>query len=107
MTRTPINAPDLGPDPKGALRDYALRLMAAFPDPGRGAASAHEISHHDAIYSPNTTANLDDEREVQGGGELTGCREVVEVLTRNMRKGNLNLHFIFFDAHTNILISLI
>lgn len=102
MSRTPINSPDLGPDPKGALRDYALRLMAALPDPGRDAVPAHSTSLHDAIRSPNTTANLDDEREVQGGGELTGCREVVEVLTRNMRKGNFNVHIVFFDAHTYI-----
>ena len=60
-----------------------MRLMAMFPDPG----SAGTETIHDMIRSPNATIQLDDEREVQGGGELTGCREVVEILTRNMRKG--------------------
>ncbi|KAL5534971.1 RGP1 [Sanghuangporus sanghuang] len=81
--RTPSQSlsPEPGTDTALELRDYALRLLSTLPDSsGDGIRLPADIE----ALSPTTQA----EREMRsrGGGELTGCREAVEILTRNMRK---------------------
>ena len=65
------------------LRDYGQRLLATFPDPD--ATGVHRIKvPHEAI-SP-VQGDFERERE-DDSGTLTGCREAVEILTRNPKKG--------------------
>ena len=64
------------PNSKSGLGDYAHRLL---------------MSLSETVDRPMTTdtdpASPSTYRELEGGaGELTGCREAVEILTRNMRK---------------------
>ncbi|KAI9566972.1 Rgp1-domain-containing protein [Boletus coccyginus] len=61
------------------LRDYGQRLLATFPDPD--ATGVHRIkAPHEAI-SPDFEREREDD-----SGTLTGCREAVEILTRNPKK---------------------
>ncbi|KAH7923767.1 Rgp1-domain-containing protein [Leucogyrophana mollusca] len=63
------------------LRDYGQRLLATFPDPD---ATGVRIKVPAEAVSP---AQNDLERGREGdGGALTGCREAVELLTRNPKK---------------------
>lgn len=65
------------------LRDYGQRLLATFPDPD--ATDLHRIK---LPLEPISPSQADFEREREGdGGALTGCREAVEILTRNPKKG--------------------
>ena len=62
------------------LRDYGQRLLATFPDP-----DATDVRIKVPLVSP---VHTEFEREREGdGGVLTGCREAVEILTRNPKKG--------------------
>lgn len=76
-----------GRDSKGELKDYALRLLAS--------TSSDEpqlllpASHGDESVDPDGKTTADD-----GEGEPTDCREAVEVLTRNMRKGIFGPSFV-------------
>ena len=59
------------------LREYAQRLLMSVPAPGGADAVGFGREH-------------DEEREDDedgDGGVLTGCREAVEILTRNPKKG--------------------
>lgn len=83
---SPQSPPDIesGADPAANLREYALRLLASLPDPSG-----------DRVKLPTSLEAMSHDRELQGhsshgGGELTGCREAVEILTRNMRKGSFH-----------------
>lgn len=78
-------------DEAAALKEYASRLLASFPDLS---ARSEEGKLEKMLAEAATSSTLGDvETELQqggswgGGGELTGCREAVEILTRNMRKG--------------------
>jgi hypothetical protein len=65
------------------LRNYGQRLLATFPDPD--ATDARRIQ---LPLEPISPSQADFEREREGdGGALTGCREAVEILTRNPKKG--------------------
>ena len=71
-----------------SLREYSLRLIASYPSP--------EVARHPLVapYSPEDGGSqlyFGD----QSSGELTGCREAVEILTRNMRKGLYALRTFF------------
>ncbi|KAI5122696.1 hypothetical protein M0805_009749 [Coniferiporia weirii] len=64
-----------GLDPAAELRAYATRLLASLPDPSK-----------DGVQ-PLAATSLMEERELRAHeGDLTGCHEAVEILTRNMRK---------------------
>jgi hypothetical protein len=65
------------------LRDYAHRLLVSFSDPtARLPAEA---------FSP-LRSDLERELEREEDGALTGCREAVEILTRNPQKGGCVLN---------------
>jgi len=65
------------------LRDYGQRLLATFPDP-----DATGVRRIKLPLEPIPPEQADFEREREGdGGALTGCREAVEILTRNPKKG--------------------
>lgn len=65
------------------LREYGKRLLATFPGPD--ATGTGRIKVPPEMISP-LQADFEREREGDGGG-LTGCREAVEILTRNPKKG--------------------
>ncbi|KAF8845538.1 Rgp1-domain-containing protein [Paxillus ammoniavirescens] len=63
------------------LRDYGQRLLGTFPNPD---ATGVRIKMPSEAVSPKQG---DFEREREGeSGALTGCREAVEILTRNPKK---------------------
>ncbi|KAF8446407.1 Rgp1-domain-containing protein [Boletus edulis BED1] len=64
------------------LRDYGRRLLATFSDP-----DATDIGRIKMPLEAISPAQSEFEREREGdGGALTGCREAVEILTRNPKK---------------------
>ena len=65
------------------LRDYARLLLASFPDPD---ATGVQTKLPAAAFSP-VRSDLERELEREEEGALTGCREAVEILTRNPKKG--------------------
>lgn len=92
----------------GDLQDYAHRLLESFPDPGasgvriklpaegvspvrqdwggsEGRGGAWEEVERERAMEEVRRREREREREEEGG--LTGCREAVEVLTRNPKKG--------------------
>ena len=86
------------------LQDYARRLLSSFPDPTASGVRiklpAESISpvaqngnwHGNGIRGVAWNAEeegrrLEREREREEEGALTGCREAVEILTRNPKKG--------------------
>ncbi|KIJ58929.1 hypothetical protein HYDPIDRAFT_98508 [Hydnomerulius pinastri MD-312] len=64
------------------LRDYGQRLLGTFPDPD---ATGVRIKMPAEAVSP-LQGDFDREREGGDSGALTGCREAVEILTRNPKK---------------------
>lgn len=113
--------------PVRALRIYAQRLVASLPPPteaslpllsidtdsneGSQSREVHRFTPNDEARElpiPNINLDVDHvDRDMQstgvggGGGELTGCREAVEILTRNMRKGKF--HFSTRSHHCIML----
>jgi hypothetical protein len=88
----------------GDLQNYAQRLLTSFPDPlasgVRIKIPAESISlvaqngtwHGNGVGAVGWNAEeegrrLEREREREEEGSLTGCREAVEILTRNPKKG--------------------
>lgn len=80
------------------LQDYARRLLASFPEPGTSgvriklpAESVSPVPQNvDALsraWQDDDARRLEREREREEEGGLTGCREAVEILTRNPKKG--------------------
>lgn len=64
------------------LRDYGQRLLSVFSE--ADATDARIKVPLEAVSPVQTEC----EREREGdGGALTGCREAVEILTRNPKKG--------------------
>ena len=87
-TKTPaaVMSPTSPPPNLGTfedLRDYARRLLSSFQDP---VAPGVPMKLPAEAFSPvRSDLERELEREVEGG--LTGCREAVEILTRNPKKG--------------------
>ncbi|KAH7908781.1 Rgp1-domain-containing protein [Hygrophoropsis aurantiaca] len=63
------------------LRDYGQRLLATFPDPD--ATGVRIKVPAEAVLPSQSDLERGEEEE---GGSLTGCREAVELLTRNPKK---------------------
>src|ERR1700691_4728232 len=87
-TKPPAAAtPKTTPSPNfgtfGDLRDYAQKLLVSFPDPN---ATGVRMKLPAEAYSP-LHSDLERELEREEEGALTGCREAVEILTRNPQKG--------------------
>lgn len=86
------------------LQDYARRLLASFPDPSISgvriklpAEAISPVPQQGKNGSPWTGScqaedgkRLEREMERAEEGGLTGCREAVEILTRNPKKGTKN-----------------
>ena len=71
-------------DPKDELRDYALRLLASTSTGTRGSRLDFPTpSGRESIALGGTMTGDGGDRDA----EPVDCREAVEVLTRNMRKG--------------------
>lgn len=67
------------------LREYAQRLLSSFPAPGGQSGIG---------FGRENDEEREDEDEVNGGGGgLSGCREAVEILTRNPKKGRFVLGY--------------
>lgn len=71
------------------LRDYARRLVASFRVPDEAGGGGKE-----AVSPIGSEADLEEQDRVgveveEEEGGLTGCREAVEILTRNPKKGVL------------------
>ena len=92
-------------DTFGDLQDYAQRLLMSFPDPSASGVRiklpAESISPvvQNGHWNGNAVGwnaeeegrRLEREREREEEGALTGCREAVEILTRNPKKGGCSL----------------
>ncbi|KDQ52969.1 hypothetical protein JAAARDRAFT_197762 [Jaapia argillacea MUCL 33604] len=65
------------------LQQYARRLLASLPQPETNGLSA-KADVVQVLSPPRNELELEREREDEGG--LTGCREAVEILTRNPKK---------------------
>lgn len=73
------------------LREYSLRLLASVPSSDGQMRQSLSFSH----LSPSEQENFAEDGTHIGDksvGELTGCREAVEILTRTMRKGEGRRH---------------
>lgn len=65
------------------LQEYARRLLASLPEPdAKGERTRFPVE----AFSPDRS-DLERELERDDDGVLTGCREAVEILTRNPKKG--------------------
>lgn len=60
------------------LQEYARNLLASLHDPNTTGAR---------IKLPIEAINLERDREQEEAGGLSGCRQAVEILTRNPKKG--------------------
>lgn len=86
------------------LQDYAQRLLTSFPDPSASGVRIKLPAESISPVVPNENwtggglsgvgwnaeeegRRLERERERVEEGALTGCREAVEILTRNPKKG--------------------
>jgi hypothetical protein len=70
-----VASPTLTDDTLESIQSYAMSLLATLPDAkGKSRAEASDGSWRI-------------EKELADEGGLTGCREAVELLTRNQRKG--------------------
>ncbi len=71
------------------LKGYAERLVGAIPDPSTNGVKikipAEMVDEADREWRRRySSSHTDDD---VGGGGLSGCREAVEILTRNPKKG--------------------
>lgn len=66
------------------LQDYARRLLASLPGPGVDGEAERKLPVE--AFSP-VRSDLERELEKEQEGAMTGCREAVEILTRNPKKG--------------------
>ena len=77
------------------LREYSLRLLASVPSSEGQLRHPLSFSHlspsEQESFAENGTHTGD-----KSAGELTGCREAVEILTRTMRKGEGSRHLPFY-----------
>lgn len=64
------------------LRDYARKLLGTFSDPNL-ADNNVQIS----AVSSRDGLDVERDREREEEGALNGCRQAVEILTRNPKKG--------------------
>lgn len=81
-----------GPGTYEDLHDYARRLLASFQvaeEPGSGGSSGKEVVSPLGSEVDLEEQEADGEVEEDEEGALTGCREAVEILTRNPKKGTL------------------
>ena len=87
------------------LKEYAQRLVASLPAPRLNGDEKVEVQslsdgvngnhvHHHYLVDPERLIQLEEMRkkETEAEGGLTGCREAVEILTRNHKKGRLFVH---------------
>ncbi|OCH94164.1 Rgp1-domain-containing protein [Obba rivulosa] len=71
------------------LRTYARGLLASFPDgSSSGIMPKHPI---EAVRSTPERIDVEREREREEAGGLTGCRQAVELLTRNPKKASYDV----------------
>ncbi|KII86306.1 hypothetical protein PLICRDRAFT_56036 [Plicaturopsis crispa FD-325 SS-3] len=70
------------------LQEYAHRLLEAFPEPH---ATGVRMKLPAEAMSP-LRGDLEREREREEEGALTGCREAVEILTRNPKKASYDVN---------------
>ena len=87
------------------LKEYAQRLVASLPAPRlNGNEEKVEVQslsdeangdhvHYHHLVDPERLMQLEEMRkkETEAEGGLTGCREAVEILTRNHKKGRLSV----------------
>lgn len=71
------------------LRDYARKLVGSSTGSGAGSFAGPNVLDGAKIELPGTVDGLDIERdrEREEEGALSGCRQAVEILTRNPKKG--------------------
>lgn len=86
-------SPPLTDDTLESLQSYVTSLLATLPDvKGKsrdGAADATDSK----CKADEGSWRIERDRELADEGGLTGCREAVELLTRNQRKGAKTLFF--------------
>ena len=76
-----------------SVRSYAASLLATLPNAkGKSCAVASDVSvggpsAKNASAESEESWRIEKDRESVSEGGLTGCREAVELLTRNQRKG--------------------
>ena len=85
------------------LKEYAQRLVASLPAPRLNGDEKVEVQSlsdgvngdhvHHYLVDPERLMQLEEMRkkETEAEGGLTGCREAVEILTRNHKKGRLSV----------------
>ena len=74
-------------DPKDELCNYALRLLASTSTGARGSQQGFPISSGREGVAHSGAMVGEERYGDDGDSEPVDCREAVEVLTRNMRKG--------------------
>ena len=81
----PVASPNLTDDTLESLQSYAMSLLATLPDAkGKSRADATDDS---PSGTSERSRRIEMDGELADEGGLTGCREAVELLTRNQRKG--------------------
>ncbi|KAF5376951.1 hypothetical protein D9615_007252 [Tricholomella constricta] len=88
------------------LQDYARRLLTSFPEPGASGVriklpveaispvpqSATPMGAMDASWPTEDGKRLEREMERAEEGGMSGCREAVEILTRNPKKASYDVN---------------
>jgi len=85
-----------------SIREYARSLLDSVSNDGSprvGSATTNgngSVAHNghaamtqrrSTVHRPEDVRRIESEREKESEGGLTGCREAVEILTRNPKKG--------------------
>ena len=83
----PVSSPILTDDTLESLQSYAKSLLATLPD-GKGKSRDCSAADNPCVMNGKCKASkIERDRELADEGGLTGCREAVELVTRNQRKG--------------------
>jgi hypothetical protein len=76
-----------------SIKDYARSLLASLPDSKNNPPSSvvHDVNKPNGhgVELSRSVKRAEEEREKNTEGGLSGCREAVEILTRNPKKGML------------------
>ena len=80
-----VASPVLTDDTLESLQSYARSLLATLPD-AKG-KSRDDVSARNGNSKASEVWKIERDGDLADEGGLTGCREAVELLTRNQRKG--------------------
>jgi RAB6A-GEF complex partner protein 2 len=91
-----VSSPILTDDTLESLQSYAKSLLATLPDAKGKSRDCAADAMNGKCKASEESWRIERDRELADEGGLTGCREAVELLTRNQRKGEKLKPFFFF-----------